>query len=401
MGDFSPRGLMVRRSFAPVLLLACLFPCLHFGSTAQAQNVPLLRARILTDLSFRTDTSMVSLNSSFVEDDSFAYLGTPGGVLRLPRVIEVGSEGRLVAFPGRTINNLYVHEGSLYVLKEGEASTGRGSDHTFLRSDDRGVTFTPLDGQFEHCINGICQFMSPSQASFRGRDIILAAGGNVVASEDGGATWKALIGFLEPAACYDPSFAWVDRRVIVGGECPLDMAYIRAGTLMPDRLEWAGNGEPRAVVTPELENRNIQFIHAVPASSIVFAGIEGAILKSTDGGASFEFVLRYTQEDSKYPYITDLLIPRRRSDFTLVSGFDKANMEPWLSLSLDGGRTWVDQSDLIRSAGFDSAVFLHEDAQGRVLLGLLSGSTQKVRIVELTFDTARRRAIRRSSRGGT
>lgn len=394
---------MLRSFLFPVLI--SLVALVSHGAvpdiSVHGQDRPLLSARFLTEVSFEPASRMFSVNGSFAEDESFSYLGTPGGLVRFPRFIEEGSQGTLFAFPGKSISNLYIHEGSLYVLKEGEASTGPGNDHTFLRSDDGARTFTPLDRQLESCINGICQFMSPTQASFRGRDILLAAGGNVLASEDGGANWKALIGFLEPAACYDPSFAWVDRRVIVGGECPLDMAYVRAGTLLPDRLEWDSNGQPSAVLTPDLENRNIQFIHSVPATSIVYAGIEGGILKSTDGGASFGFVLRYTQEDTKYPYVTHLLIPSRRPDFTLVSGFDKANIQPWLSVSPDHGRTWVDQSDLIRSADFESAVFLHEDAQGRVLIGLLSSTTLKVRIVELTFDTARRRAIRRSSSGGS
>lgn len=384
--------------FSSLLILSFLSILLYgagFGAVIQAQDRPLLRARVLTDVSFVQANPMFSVNGSFAQDHSFSYVGTPGGLVRLPRVIEEGSPGTLIAFREKIINNLYVHEGALYVLKDGEASSGPGNDHTFLRSDDGGVTFTPLDRQFETCVSGICQFMSPSEASFRGRDIILAAGGNVVASEDGGSNWKALIGFVEPAACYDPSFAWVDRRILVGGECPLDTAYIRAGTLLPGRLDWDGNGEPRPVITPDLENRNVQFIFALPGSSIVYAGIEGAVLKSTDGGASFEFVLRYTEDDPKYPYITHLLLPSRHSDFILVSGFDKENLQPWLSLSRDGGRTWIDHSDLIRSRDFDTAVFMHEDAQGRVLIGLLSNSTLRVRIVELVFETARRRAARR------
>ncbi len=241
--------------------------------------------------------------------------------------------------------------------------------------------------------------MAGSELIVSGDTLYYAAGGNVVASGDGGATWRALVGFLEPAFCYDPSIEVVGDRMLIGGECPLDVAYVRAGRLAPGGLSWLE--EPAPVITPELENRNVQFIHRFGESSIVFAGIEGALLRSFDGGASFEFAFHVPIDGApKYPYIGSIWMPQSRAGTVLVAGFDKAAPEggAWMALSRDYGRTWVDLSDIIpRDASFrpDSVSFLEEDRDGRLLAGVVDVASSKVRILEVRVEDARRRTVRR------
>lgn len=370
-----------------LLLIACLSPVLC------ADSPPSFATR-LVDVSFEPREPFAPIESSFACDADSCYLGTSGGLFRLPSRVEPGAVAELVAFEGREIRNVYVHDGAIYVLKTGlESGNGPATDRTFFRSSDGGATFVPLDDGLEECFGGYCAYLSASEAAFQGDTIFTNAGGNLVASRDGG-SWVPLVGELARQACYDPTFAVSGNRVLVGGECPLDDAYVRHGMLREGLLEW--ELEPADAVTPELENRNVQFIRVIDGGPLVLAGIEGAILRSTDHGASWEYVYFHDIEDGVlYPYITQLLHLPDSGAF-LAGGFDKANMRPWLAWSDDEGRTWKDISTVVTSdAAFDVLVFLHRDGEGRVLSGLLDVEGLVVRIVELGSREPRRRPARR------
>jgi hypothetical protein len=135
--------------------------------------------------------------------------------------------------------------------------------------------------------------------------------------------------------------------------------------LRPDLLDWLV--EPQPVVAPPLENRNVQFIRDL-GNGVVYAGIEGALLKSTNGGASFGFVIHHELEDPfVYPYIGHMLIPSRDAQLMIIGGFDKKDNDGYLAYSSDGGSTWRDVSHL---AGDAYVVMLTEDVSGRVIAGL-------------------------------
>ena len=50
-----------------------------------------------------------------------------------------------------------------------------------------------------------------------------------------------------------------------------------------------------------MANRNVQFIRHAGAS--IFAGVEGGLLRSDDGGASFGWSIYFPLSSGKYPYI--------------------------------------------------------------------------------------------------
>ncbi|HUF17897.1 MAG TPA: hypothetical protein VMS12_07630 [Thermoanaerobaculia bacterium] len=363
---------------------------------ARAAAVPISRVSVITDVIFDPDNEIPEIISALVQDDESSYLATPGGLYRLPRELVAGAPAELIAFEGRRVTGLYLHDGSLYVLKQGEEVQGTAAtDHTFLRSDDGGETFVPMDAGLEACYGGYCGFMNSSQAAFEGERIYLNAGGNFIVSPDAGESWTALVGEMTPAACYDPSFELIGNRVLLGGECPLDQAWIRAGELEDGALRWTS--EPESVITPDLENRNIQFLRHVKNTSIVYAGIEGALLRSVDLGASFDFVLHYVDpETEKYPYIGHMLISSANPDHIIIGGFDKRQVLAWVAYSTDGGATWIDRSDLLQFPGFTfrELVFLHEDAAGRIFAGLQDFDSRVIRIVELHDGGLRRRPAR-------
>ncbi|HWT03022.1 MAG TPA: hypothetical protein VN256_22415 [Pyrinomonadaceae bacterium] len=330
-----------------------------------------------------------------VFDDAYAYISTPDGLYRTSKTLNPTEPLKLIGFENKQITNLYVHRNVLYVLKVGEwTGSGRATDHSFLKSEDRGQTFTPIDKDLEDCLGGGCAFLTPTHAEFVGSLIFLNAGAgrNLLVSKDQGASWSALSGSLEIYACSEPAFELVDNRVLMGGECPLDFAYLWAGALQPNLLSWVPGQELKPISTPPLNNRNFQFIERRGSSPLVFAGVEGGLLKSFDAGRSFRFVIHYPINGTErtYPYVRRILFPAKHPDLFIAGGFDKAKSEnsSYLAYSTDHGESWVNFSSLTHTpelSPYDVA-FLREDPQGRVLLGLVSKQTQTITVGEVMIE---------------
>jgi len=162
------------------------------------------------------------------------------------------------------------------------------------------------------------------------------------------------------------------------------------GTLQPDLLSWASGGEFKPVSTPALENRNLQFIERRRDSSLVFAGVEGGILKSTDKGATFRYVLKYPIAGSqKMPYVEQILYPLTHPDLFLATGWDKGiTQASYLAYSIDHGESWADFSELAMTPELISkeVAFLQEDPFGRILVGLVNHQTKVLTIAEILVE---------------
>ena len=328
---------------------------------------------------------------SYARDELFEYLATPDGLYRSSRLATTPPQ--LIAFAGEPIHAVAVHEGVVYSAKGGVNEAGTSPEHTLVRSTDHGLTFTNIDSGLLDCALPPCEYLVPTRIAFGPDRIYVNAGGNVLASDDAGASWHQLYGLQhqgKPTAQICPvKFTVSGNRMLLGGECPLDMAWLRRGTLGSDLLTWAE--EPRAVTAPEMENRNVQFIRIL-AEGVVFAGIEGALMKSTDGGATFRYVIHYDLEaPDRYPYIGHMVVSSRDPRVMIVGGFDKKNEVGYLAYSGDSGETWQDLSGL---AGTAFVSLLAEDADGRVLVGLQDGARFRLAEVVLGERGAKRRAVR-------
>jgi hypothetical protein len=340
-------------------------------------------------------------NARLVFDDTFAYLVTPDGLFRLARDLNAASPLEMIGFERKQITNLYVHNNVLYVLKHGEQTrTERAIDHSFLRSEDQGRSFIPMDEGLEECFGGHCGFLTPTHAVFKDGLIFLNAGGgnNLQVTPDHGKSWIALSGQLKSIVCSDPAIEIIsegdDRRALIGGECPLDFAYLERGMLRQDMLGWAPNGEPRRIEIPEFGNRNVMVIKQRPNSSLVLAGIEGALLRSMDYGQSFAYAFRYPISGGAYPCITHILYPARWSQMVIISGFDKAKFQPFLAYSPDDGAQWIDISFLAQTNDDSIAAFVTEDATGRVVIGVMNHATNKLTLSEVVIAPALQRPSR-------
>lgn len=336
----------------------------------------------------------VSDHGDVVFTGEFAFFGTDGGLYRAP--LPLGSSvPQRIAFESTSITGLAHHDGTLYAIVD-------PNPHSLFRSVDNGITWTPIDAALEECGFGICSFLRASQIEVADDRLFVNAGGNVLVSGDEGATWNILFGASTTGkpmaqACYDPAFALVGRQLLIGGECPLDIAYLLTGTLRPDLLGWQEQAAP--ALTPFLENRNVQFIRRRGDSDVVFAGIEGALLRSDDGGASYDFVLVFSGDRvGKYPYITHILFPSTQPSVIVIAGFDKAHGGPFLSISNDDGSTWTDRSDLLPGVGnlAWSVSMLKETPDGRTVVSAEDDESGAVHVYELRELTGgRRRAVRR------
>jgi hypothetical protein len=335
-------------------------------------------------------------------DDTFAYLATPDGLFRLARDLNEAGPLELIGFERKQITNLYVHNNLLYVLKYGEQTrTERAIDHSFLRSEDHGQSFIPMDEELEECFRGYCGFLTPTHAVFKDGLIFLNAGGghNLQVTPDHGKSWIVLSGSLDTQACSLPAIEIIsegsDRRALFGGECPLDFAFLEQGTLRQDRLGWGPDGEPRRIEIPEFGNRNVMVIKQRPNSPLALAGIEGALLRSTDYGRGFAYAFRYPiSGGGYYPYVNHILYPARWPRMVIVSGFDKAKYQPFLAYSPDDGAHWNDISYLVQTNESGIAAFVTEDATGSVVIGVMNHATNKLTLSEVEIAPAFPRPLR-------
>lgn len=289
----------------------------------------------------------IATRMGLASDVRYDYLATPAGLFRAPSLLS--STAQLIPEIGDKVNGVAVNEGAVYAMRQAvEVKGDRAVDHSLVRSTNHGDTFVPIDAGIEDCFAGYCVFLPATEISFAPGRIFLGAGGNVLVSSDDAATWKILHGATQdgkPALQSCPAvFHRIGQTVLVGGECPLDVGFVRAGELKPDLLEWSV--PPASVGTPEMENRNVQFI--TTASGATYAGIEGALMKSCDSGATFKNVIHFPLSGTpQYPYIHQFLAPSSYPGVLLAGGFDKAQSGPYLAWSADGGETWSDISSLI------------------------------------------------------
>ena len=278
-------------------------------------------------------------------------------------------------------------EGKIYLI---QPIFSNAKEHSLCQLERAMEWFAPRDQALRVCTGLYCErlWMSEVQAT-RGVLLSNAGGGsNVLASMDDGRNWRALLGSVENAACTHGAFRIVGNRLLTGGACPLDSAFLRSYALAPDGVSLAST-EPLPLVLPALENRHVQFIREAGGS--VFAGVAGGMLRSTDGARSFQYVIRQPQGAPHYPIIGSLLALRNRPAVLLAAGFDQASGKPYLALSRNGGGRWSDLSTSLRGyqrpgfEGVTQVTSLVQDPLGRILLTLNLDQDARGRLVLLTL----------------
>lgn len=262
-------------------------------------------------------------------------------------------------------------------------------EHTLCELDQARMSFVPKDKDFRICYETYCERMHVGDVKAVGKRWFAngGAGQNLQVSDNQGLAWRPVMGTMDSMSCTHQSFEVVGGRLLTGGECPLDMAYVRAYAMNTDLSALASKvAEPISV--PELENRNVQFITTLGKS--VFIGVEGGLLRSDDSGKSYKFVLKQPLEGgANYPYITHLLAPAGQANVIVAAGFDKAKALPYLAWSNDNGEKWTDLSTLLpgykrtNADATGQVTSMAQDAQGRILLTVNEEFQKKGRLVEV------------------
>ena len=350
--------------------------------------------RLALEIPYSRQPDHPNAKASLAFDAQFAYLATPDGLYRTALPLTSQSTFNLVGFQNRNIFNLYTSGGSLFVLKESVANpNGTATDHSFLRSDDHGATFVPLDNGLQECLSGSCEFLAPTEAIFKNGLIFINAGAgqNLFVTANNGASWTPLLGSFHRMIGGYQAFELIDNRIVVGGDS-LDDGYIKRGTLRPDYLGW--EEPPASAAAPDLQNRGALVIKAKPDTTDIYAAVAGGLLKSTDGGQNFRYVVGYSMYGSVCPFIKDIIFPSHAPNVVVVAGRDPEN--PFLAYSKDNGETWLDISAKVRSMVSDpgrgtsasSIDFLSEDANGQIFAGVVYGPTHTLKILKLEFNSA-------------
>ena len=124
-------------------------------------------------------------------------------------------------------------DGKIYLL---QPSFGSVKEHSLCRLERAMEWFAPRDSGLRGCSGIECErlWMTDLQA-WRGQLFSNAGAGlNVLASADDGRSWRALLGSVDSYGCTHAAFRLVGERLLTGGECPLDIAFLRAYRLAPD-----------------------------------------------------------------------------------------------------------------------------------------------------------------------
>ncbi|HEX7153111.1 MAG TPA: hypothetical protein VF618_16610 [Thermoanaerobaculia bacterium] len=331
---------------------------------------------------------------SYARDSRYEYLGTPDGLWRSERLADPSAPLTRVNFPSQSVHDLLVRDERLY------AGLGFGTEPhsftlTFIRSDDGGDGTVPLDDKLRDCAGtSECRKMTVTDVEPNvGDRLFVVAAGNLLVTADEGETWHQLYGLPDdqgrPTAQLCPlKFELIGNTVYLGSECPLDIAWLHRGTLNDDMTEWLD--EPQPLLTPDLENRNIQFIRHT-GGGVVWVGTEGGLLRNTPFSDRFDWVLHYDLEHpERYPYIWDMVISKRHQGLVVVSGFDKKNAKPFVAWSTDGGTTWVDTMELRG----DAVPLLTEDRDGRLLIVTRAGDRFALGELKVAPARGKRRAVK-------
>ncbi|MBZ2209742.1 hypothetical protein [Massilia soli] len=384
-------------SIAILMLAGCGGEPIFVAAPVTRIDVLASHARGMENIVFHDGSAYIGMSNSATEGTAVVRTGLPVSVASQWNTVALGN-CRIGPFGGNAPQRapaLRPLGDTLWLFQPWYDDAGAGAEHALCALNQAGTSFVAQDQSLRACYEQYCYTLWMDELKMVGSRLYsnAGAGQNLFVSDNKAASWRVLLGQFDAMTCYHQAFHVVGDRLLVGGECPLDMAYLRAYRLSADGSRLASQTE-LPVAVPALENRNIQFIDAIAGTQRVFAGVEGGLLRSDDGGTTFKFVIRHPAEGgTMYPYVQKFLSLKNKPNVIVVGGFDKANARAYLAWSADGGDNWTNLSSLL--PGYNRApndaslsgqvTSLVEDPQGRVLLTLNEDETAKGKLIQLTL----------------
>lgn len=216
------------------------------------------------------------------------------------------------------------------------ASVALGPDNptnTLYRSEDGGGSWQPLNSNFGGEENSItCQALASSPQQL---NVLYGRGQyNVAKSTDGGQTWVSTLANWDNIG-YQADLMYVDPNdpeiVWAGGETSIFSPYLFKSTdaglnWMPMQIPANGDNAVYSLVTHPTDNQR------------VLVGMEGQIIRSEDGGSSWEVI--YTPDN--YSYFHDMQVSPASDSRVYATGTDGGTDlgEILLYVSNDFGQQW-------------------------------------------------------------
>lgn len=354
-------------------------------------------ARGMESIAYHGGTAYLALGNSKTEGS--AVLKTPLPVTRgsswTPVTLGPCAMGKQGDFIVRA-PTLKMAGDDMWLVQPWADTPAASAEHSTCSLIAGSATFVARDQDLRNCVGSYCETLSIQDIKRSGNRLYSNAGAgvNLFTSLDNGNTWKVIRGQKAAMLCTPTKFHVTGNRVLVGGECPLDFAFLEAYQLNSDGSALASETK-LPITVPALENRNVQFIEAVPNTQRIFVGVEGGLLRSDDNGQTFKFVIQEPLSGGKtYPYIRAFLPLNGKPDTLVIGGFDKATQFPYLAWSKDGGTTWTDISKLAPNYGKAPAAgatamitSVTEDAQGRILVTFNETGEAQGKLLQLTLGT--------------
>jgi len=215
--------------------------------------------------------------------------------------------------------------------------------------------------------------------------VYVSAGGgeNLFVTADEGETYRRLSGQATPTACSDSPFDIFGTTVLFGGKCGMGNAFFWRGVLSPDGQSLAEHFED--AVVPSFDGRKINVVRVDPSTSLVYAALEGRLLRSADDGKSFTPVYDYPVGAALYRYVAAIAFSVDR-DLTIVGGWNKGsvnNEKPLLAYARKKGAEWTDISELLTHIPKGMVTDLKEDQGGRMIAVVVDPVNKTVLIYHL------------------
>lgn len=298
-------------------------------------------------------------------------VGTGNGVYRA--VLGAGAPAwSHIGLEGRSIKSLLVLSADTAVAAV--AITGMGADTVSLhRTIDGGQSWHPYQNGFGGATGSRAVFALAALPGEPG--VLLATGGAFVVarSDDLGQSWRRVWGDWQLGAV-GTHFVVADSQqpalIWAGGESGYFQPFLLKSTNSGESWQeiWLQSGGDNAYYTLALDPLN---------PDVLYTGMEGRVVKTTDGGMTWETVL----QPESYPYFFGLGVSRLTPSRVYAAGARQGLAEELRELTLyaskDSGRSWVTSSNGSVRGGIRALlVWKQTGGPERILLGTGDGLRQ-------------------------
>ena len=339
------------------LILALLLFCAPLQLIAEKISIISKKIAVLPSLGSPFGAIQAEGNTIQADND-FIYLSGPGGLYRISKdSAEKGGTWENI-LPFSNINGVHLTGGLLFVTQYRGYVGDILESHSILYSNNQGTSFAPADRGLKVCEPGQeCSDLDVTQVRYiKGILYANTVADELLVSKDLGETFTNTAGQeLGTLICYYNTFEFLEEEVLIGGECPLDSAYIIKGKLNLLTGLWDPSYPKKVILDNHvISNRNVQFIKKIDNSAVVFSGHEGAIYRSTDNGESFQATELINNENisSLYPYVISLAHLGGRPRKLFAGGWHQNHQAAgWLGFSNNYGKKWRSITRLVSTNG--------------------------------------------------